>query len=99
MHYLLIYETTPEYLERRGQFRGEHLRLAWQAHERGELVLAGAVGDPPDGAILFFEGPSPEAAEEFAKADPYVRNGLIRRWNVKPWATVVGERASSPVRP
>ena len=99
MHYLLIYETTPEYLERRGQFRGEHLGLAWRAHERGELVLAGAIGDPPDGAILLFQGSSPEAAEAFAKADPYVKNGLVRRWNVKPWTTVVGERASTPVRP
>ena len=42
MHYLLFYEVTPDYPTRRVQFRDEHLRLAWAAVERGELVLGGA---------------------------------------------------------
>jgi hypothetical protein len=99
MHYLLWYDLTPEYLERRGEFREEHLRLAWAAADRGELVLGGAVGDPLDTALLVFQGDSPEAAERFARADPYVTNGLIRRWRVRPWTTVVGGTASTPVRP
>jgi uncharacterized protein YciI len=99
MHYLLIYDVTPEYLARRGEFRNDHLGLAWAAHTRGELVLGGAVGEPPDGAILLFRGESPAAAEAFAAADPYVRNGLVQRWQVKPWTTVVGEDAAKPVRP
>lgn len=99
MHYLLCYELADDYLERRPPFRDEHLRLAWAAHERGELVLAGALDDPPDRAVLFFQGSSPEAAERFAQADPYVRHGLVRRWQVRKWNTVVGERAASPVRP
>jgi uncharacterized protein len=99
MHYLLIYDLAPDYMDRRGHFRGAHLALAWQAHERGELVLAGALSDPVDGAMLLFQGDSPAAAERFAAADPYVQNGLIVRWRVRPWATVVGSDASSPVRP
>ncbi len=98
MHYLLFYETAPDYLERRGQFRTEHLTLAWQAHARGELVLAGALADPVDGAVLLFQGGSPDVATRFAEADPYVRNGLVTRWQVRPWSTVVGDLASSPVR-
>ena len=98
MHYLLFYDTAPDYLERRGQFRDAHLTLAWQAHERGELILGGALGDPIDGAILLFQGDSPEAATRFAEGDPYVLNGLITRWRVRPWLTVVGDQASSPVR-
>ncbi len=97
-HYLLVYELDPGYLERRGQYRAEHLAMAWTSHERGELVLGGAVADPVDTALLLFRGESPAAAEEFARADPYVRNGLVRSWRVREWATVVGTDAAAPVR-
>ena len=98
MHYMLFYETAPDYLERRSQFRQEHLTLAWQAHARGELILGGALADPIDGAVLLFQGDSPDVAARFAEADPYVLNGLVTRWQVRPWLTVVGDQASSPVR-
>jgi len=52
-----------------------------------------------DGAILLFQGDSPAAAETFAKRDPYVRNGLVTRWRVRTWKTVVGNDAATPVRP
>jgi hypothetical protein len=98
MHYLLFYETAPDYLERRVHFRAEHLKLAWQAHARGELILGGALADPVDGAILFFQGESPDVATRFAEVDPYVLNGLVTHWQVRPWLTVVGDQASAPVR-
>lgn len=97
-HYLLFYDTAPDYLERRAQFRAVHLKMAWDAHERGELVLAGAVSDPVDAALLLFKGDSPEVAEKFAKADPYVQNGLIVRWRVREWLTVAGDSPANPVR-
>ncbi|TQK02618.1 YciI-like protein [Herbaspirillum sp. SJZ107] len=99
MHYLLIYELAPDYLARRGEFRDEHLQLAWDAQERGEIVIAGALADPADQAILLFSGDSPEAAERFAKADPYVAQGLVTSWRVRQWNTVIGSDAANPVRP
>jgi uncharacterized protein YciI len=99
MHYLLIYQLAPDYLEKRPQFRSAHLKLAWEANERGELVLAGALADPTDSAVLLFKGDSPAVAERFAAADPYVKNGLVKGWRVRPWTTVVGADASTPVRP
>jgi uncharacterized protein len=99
MHFLLFYDVAPDYLERRGQFRSQHLALAWEAHARGELLLAGALADPVDGAVLLFCGDSAAGAEAFARADPYVKNGLVTGWRVRPWTTVVGEGAASPVRP
>ncbi|WP_321937577.1 YciI-like protein [Paraburkholderia sp. J8-2] len=98
MHYLLMYELADDYLERRPEHRSAHLALAWAAAERGELLLGGAIADPVDNALLLFQGESPAAAEAFARADPYVRSGLVKRWRVRPWQTVVGEAASSPVR-
>jgi uncharacterized protein YciI len=97
MHYLLTYEVAPDYLERRPKFRAEHLALAWQAAARGELVLAGLT-DEPISAVLLFRGDSPAVAESFARADPYVRNGLVRKWEVRAWNTVVGDDAANPVR-
>jgi len=90
MYLALIYEVVDDYLERRGAYRAEHLALARAAGERGELVLAGAYADPPDGALLVFEGPDRSVAERFAAADPYVQNGLVTRWRVREWTVVVG---------
>ena len=98
MHYLLFYDTAPDYLERRGEFRADHLALCWQSIDRGELVLGGALADPVDGAVLFFQGESPEVVERFVAADPYIKNGLITRWRVRPWTTVVGKDATNPIR-
>ena len=94
MHYLLIYDVVPDYVTRRAAFRDEHLSLAWQAQERGDLVLGGALADPVDGAVLLFSGDSSAAAEAFAAADPYVRNGLVTKWRVRAWTTVVGADAA-----
>ena len=98
-HFLLFYQTAPDYMERRPQVRGEHLRVAWEAFERGEIVVAGALADPPDGAVLMFAGEDSSAAENFARKDPYVLNGLISNWYVREWTTVIGDIAATPVRP
>jgi uncharacterized protein YciI len=99
MHYLLFYDVGPDYMERRAPYRAEHLALGRAAVARGELVLAGALADPTDGAVLLFRGDSPAAAEAFAKADPYVRQGLVTQWRVRAWATVVGLGAEVPLPP
>jgi uncharacterized protein len=98
MHYLLIYEVADDYLDRRGLFRNEHLKLAWQAHSKGQLILGGALQQPTDTAILFFKGDDPEVASSFAENDPYVLNGLIKKWSVRPWITVVGDLADTPIK-
>ena len=98
-HFLLLYEVVDDYASRRGAFRDAHLERAWDAYERGELIQAGALANPVDGAVLLFRSESPEVAESFAKADPYVRNGLVKNWRVRVWKTVVGMDAANPVRP
>jgi uncharacterized protein len=98
MHFLLIYELCGDYLDRRAQFRDAHLKLGWEAVERGELLLGGALDSPADRAMLLFSADSPAVAEAFARVDPYVKNGLVTRWEVRKWNTVVGEQAATPVR-
>jgi len=99
MHYLLFYEVIDDYVAQRGQYRSAHLSKAWAAHDRGELILGGALADPIDGAVLLFKGDSRSVAEEFAKSDPYVTSGLVRKWTVREWSTVAGAHAATPVRP
>ena len=99
MHYLLFYEVGEDYVARRAEFRAAHLEKAWQASARGQLVLGGALADPVDGAVLLFKGDSPEVAEKFARADPYVTSGAVKRWYVREWNTVAGEEAANPIRP
>lgn len=89
-YYLLFYKTIENYVEKRAPYRAEHLELAKEAHQNGALVMAGAMTEPADGAVLIFKGESPKIAEDFAKNDPYVKNGLIESWEVRPWTVVVG---------
>jgi uncharacterized protein YciI len=90
MYYILFYKTVENYIEKRAPYREEHLKLANQAHQNGTLVLGGALADPADGALLVFKGDSPHVAEDFAHNDPYVINGLIIEWKVRPWTVVIG---------
>jgi uncharacterized protein YciI len=99
MHYLLFYEAGEDYVARRAESRKAHLELAWAASERGELLLGGALAGPADGALLLFKGDSPEVAERFARVDPYVTSGTVKRWYVRAWNTVAGEGCSNPIRP
>lgn len=98
-HYLLFYDIVDDYVDRRAPLRDAHLAHAWAAAERGELLLGGALADPVDGTVLLFRGTSPDVAASFARADPYVLNGLVPSWRVREWTTVVGEDSATPVRP
>ena len=99
MHYVLFYEYASDYMERRAQFRDAHLKLAWDAHGRGEFVLGGVLADPIDSAMLLFKADSAAVVEQFVAADPYVANGLVTSWRVRPWHTVAGAGATTPIHP
>jgi uncharacterized protein YciI len=90
MYFALLYEMVPDYLARRPAFRAEHLALADEERRAGRLVLAGAF-DPPDGALLVFRADSAAQVEAFVARDPYVQNGLVTKWRVRPWTVVVGD--------
>jgi uncharacterized protein YciI len=81
-----------DFVNRRAPFREEHLRFARESHDRGEIQLAGALADPADGAVLIFCVESAAAVEEFVNNDPYVKNGLVKKWHVRKWSVVVGNR-------
>jgi uncharacterized protein YciI len=99
VHFLLFYNYVPDILERRAQFRGAHIKHAWTAQQRGELILGGALIDPVGSGVLLFSAPSKELIEKFVADDPYVQGGLVTKWSIRQWMTVVGDTASNPIHP
>jgi uncharacterized protein YciI len=95
-YYALFYHVVDGFVERRLPFREAHLAHASSAAKRGEIALGGALTEPPDTALIVFRGDSPDAAKAFAEKDPYVLNGLVLCWEVRPWNVVVGTDADIP---
>src|SRR6266478_2728327 len=89
-YYALFYEVVDDFPNRRAPFRQEHLRLANEARERGEIVFAGALAEPADRALIVFYAEDKSKVESFARNDPYVQNGLVKKWEVRLWNVVVG---------
>ena len=96
MHFLLLYDVVDAYIEKRKPHRPEHFVHAQQAFDAGELILAGALDEPVDGAVFVFRGNTPDAAKRFAENDPYVKNGLVTAWRVRKWTTVLGDGLQLP---
>ena len=94
-YYALFYEVVDDFVARRAPFRREHLRLAAEARKRGEILLAGALAEPADRALIVFHAADKSLAEAFARQDPYVVNGLVKKWEVRPWNVVVGNESAS----
>jgi len=91
-YYALIYYVVDDYLTRRAEFREEHLRRAREAHDRDELVLAGAFMEPSDQALLVFRTADRATVEDFVRKDPYVTHGLVQRWEIRSWAVAIGHQ-------
>jgi uncharacterized protein YciI len=87
--FVLVYDYVPDVLERRPPHREAHLTRVRAAHDAGDLVMAGALGDPPHGAAIVFR--SAEAAGRFVDGDPYLSAGLVTAHRVEPWSVVVPE--------
>jgi uncharacterized protein YciI len=89
-YFALLYDLVDDYLARRAAYREQHLKMANDLRAKGEIVLAGAFADPADKALLIFQTPDRAIPEDFARNDPYVINGLVKRWEVRAWSVVVG---------
>ena len=94
-YFILEYDFVDGYVEKRQPYRTEHLQQVQEAHERGEVVMAGALADDSNRGLLVWFVDDPGVAERFAASDAYVTNGIVQRWAVRPWNVVVGGSPSS----
>jgi len=88
LYHVLFYDYVRNVLERRAHPRAAHLAFLRDWQEDGRVVMAGAVGDPPQFGMLVFRVGEPGEVERFAQADPYVEAGVVTSWRVEPWNVV-----------
>lgn len=88
MHYLLFYEKVEDYQTRQQPFSQAHREHIAGYVQAGTLLLGGNLGTA--GALIVFRCDGPDLVERFAASDPYVTQGVVARWRVEPWDTVVG---------
>ena len=90
-HVVLTYDYVTDILERRAPHREAHLARIAEWVDAGSMLMAGAVGDPPTGALFVFGDVAADEVERFAQGDPYVLAGLVTAHRIAPW-TVVASR-------
>jgi uncharacterized protein YciI len=87
MKYVLIYDSADDVAQTAPVHFAAH-RARWKDFQAdGTLLLIGPYSDQ-SGALAVFT--TRAAAEEFARSDPFVLNGVVRGWSVKEWAEALG---------
>ncbi len=94
-YFILQYDYVENVVERRAPLRDAHLKLAREAHARGELLLGGALADPVDTGLLVFRVDDRATVERFVHDDPYVKGGIVKAFRVRPWTVVIGGEADA----
>jgi len=89
--YVLQYDYVADAFEKRKPHREAHLAFISKQVENGNVVLAGAVGNPPTGGLLIFRNLSSNDIEQFAQQDPYVTNGVVKKYTIEPYMAVTGD--------
>ena len=89
IHQVLFYDYVENVVERRAPFRDAHLAHARGYKDDGKLVMAGALGNPPTGAMFVFLVDDPADIEAFVAEDPYVLGGIVTGHRVVPWTVVI----------
>jgi uncharacterized protein len=89
-YYILKYFLADNYIELRSGYRSMHLKLAEELHKKGELIFGGALTEPTDEALLVFKVDEKSVIEDFISKDPYIKNGLVLKWEIREWKVVIG---------
>jgi uncharacterized protein YciI len=87
-HMLLHYDYVADVLERRAPHREAHLARIAEWIADGPLLMAGAVGDPPTGAVFVFGDVGEDEVARFADGDPYLAAGIVTARRIVPWTVV-----------
>ena len=91
MKYVLFYESAEDVARKAPPHLPAHQARLDEFHARGALLMVGTFADPQrNGSMSIFT--SREAAEEFARDDPFVRHGVVRAWRVLDWNEVLDPR-------
>jgi uncharacterized protein YciI len=89
LHHALFYDYVEDVVAKRAPFRADHLAWARSWKAEGRIVMAGALGDPPHGALFVFLVDDPAQIEEFVAGDPYIAGAIVTGHRVVPWNVVI----------
>jgi len=82
--YVLFYEPADDVMSRAPAHFPAHQERIREYHAAGTLLMVGLFGDvQAHGSMAVFSDRA--AAESFAEGDPFVREGVVRRWEVRDW--------------
>lgn len=88
MKFVMRYRAAEGFLPLAQENGPAHVARLQEFARRGVLLMAGPLDEPLDGdAIGVFT--TREAAEEFIAGDPFVLNGVVAEWSVRPWNEVL----------
>ncbi len=88
MKYVMTYRAVEDFLPLAQQHGAAHVDRLHEFHDRGVLLMVGTFDEPMNGeAMGVFT--TREAAEEFIAGDPFVLNGVVASWTVRPWNEVL----------
>ena len=88
MKYVMRYRAVEDFLPLAQQHGAAHVARLHEFHDRGVLLMVGTFDEPMTGdAMGVFT--TREAAEEFVAGDPFVLNGVVATWTVRPWDEIL----------
>jgi uncharacterized protein YciI len=88
--YVLNYHAVDDFLPLARQYGAAHVSRLRQFHAAGTLLMVGTLREPMNGdALGLFT--TRKAAEDFVSGDPFVLNGVVARWTVRPWDDILSE--------
>jgi uncharacterized protein YciI len=88
MKYVLLYESADDVVSKAPVHFAAHNARLQEFHARGDILMVGTFGDPQEqGSMAIF--PTRAAAEAFVDGDPFVREGVVRRWEIRDWNEVL----------
>ncbi len=87
--YVLFYESADDVASKAPAHFPAHLARWKEFQGQGTLLMIGTFANAQEeGSMAIFT--TREAAEAFARSDPFVLNGVVRRWSVREWNEAIG---------
>jgi hypothetical protein len=94
MKAVVLYESADDVLTKAPVHFAAHVARIEEFHARGEILIVGAFGDPQaHGSMAIF--PTRATAEAFVEGDPFVREEVVRAWEIRDWNEILGDREGS----
>ncbi|HSO96509.1 MAG TPA: YciI family protein [Acidimicrobiia bacterium] len=88
MKYVLFYESGPDVAATAPAYFPDHRARLDDFHARGSLLMVGTLEDAQaNGSMAVFT--TRDAAQEFARGDPFVVHGVVARWRVLEWNEIL----------